>query len=137
MKDYSLSGKLSISKNKYKNTEKGSKKIKEYTKSDKNKSIQKTYRNKPEGKAVCTAKLAKYRATQKQALPEWVSLKDLKIIYNNCPDSYEVDHIIPLQGKNVSGLHVPWNLQYLTREQNAFKSNSFDGTRANDSWKHA
>lgn len=34
---------------------------------------------------------------------------------------HEVDHIIPLQGKNVSGLHCPENLQILTRSQNRSK----------------
>lgn len=34
---------------------------------------------------------------------------------------FQVDHIIPLQGKIVSGFHVPWNLQILPRDLNVKK----------------
>ena len=68
---------------------------------------------------------AKRRADKLNATPKWTNLKKIKEIYKNCPRGYHVDHIVPLQGENVSGLHVENNLQYLTAKQNIAKGNKY------------
>ena len=76
-------------------------------------------------------KSARYRATKLQACPAWVSIEELQKIYDKRPKGYHVDHIVPLQGENVGGLHVPWNLQYLLPQDNLKKGNKY---KTNDSW---
>ncbi len=65
------------------------------------------------------------RNAKRKRVPAWADLCKIKEIYENCPDGYHVDHIIPLRGKLVSGLHVPENLQYLTVEDNLKKANHY------------
>lgn len=68
-------------------------------------------------------KSARRRANLLNATPPWADMDKIKEIYLNCPDGYHVDHIYPLNGKNSCGLHVEYNLQYLTVEENLKKSN--------------
>lgn len=80
-----------------------------------------------ENKHLYRAKDARYRAAKLQRTPPWADLEAIKAFYEACPLGYHVDHIIPLQGKIVSGLHVLENLQYLPAEENLSKGNRFDG----------
>lgn len=53
---------------------------------------------------------------------------EVQAMYDFCRifPGFEVDHITPLNGKTVSGLHVPWNLQVLLVSENRRKHNKFD-----------
>lgn len=83
------------------------------------------------GKVKADHTFAKERI--KIATPKWLTKDQRKEIQNIYEEayilaeksgvSYHVDHILPLRGKNVSGLHVPWNLQILTAKENILKSN--------------
>lgn len=73
------------------------------------------------------------RELKRKAMPEWADRKAIAVIYKEARRltkatgmQHEVDHIIPLQGKTVCGLHVESNLQILTAEENRTKSNNFD-----------
>lgn len=69
----------------------------------------------------------KYDKAQKNQMPKWANIQAIKDIYMNRPKGYHVDHIIPLQGNNVCGLHVETNLQYLPASENISKGNKFIG----------
>lgn len=76
---------------------------------------------------------AKRRAAKLQAMLKYgkeAHKKEIDIWYKRAKlastfmnEDYHVDHIVPLQGKTVSGLHVPWNLQLLTKIENIKKGN--------------
>jgi hypothetical protein len=79
----------------------------------------------------CTAMSRKYLLKKAQAVPPWLTKEQerlLSMFYQERDRlnavtgiQHEVDHIVPLQGKTVCGLHVPWNLQVLTKKDNISK----------------
>jgi hypothetical protein len=75
---------------------------------------------------LATFYVRKYKLDKDHRTPAWANLGAIREFYRNCPDGMTVDHIIPLRGRLVSGLHVENNLQYLTKSQNSSKQNRFD-----------
>lgn len=66
------------------------------------------------------------RRLTKQAMPPWMSAKQLAPIYKEAREKgLTVDHIVPLAGDGVCGLHVPWNLQLMTLGDNIKKGNRY------------
>ena len=73
------------------------------------------------------------RVKHRAATPNWLTTSDKQKIRQFYLDAlaatrvtgvkYVVDHIVPLRGESVCGLHVPWNLRVVTREENLMKSN--------------
>ena len=70
---------------------------------------------------------ARARAKALGALPSWAIHEDIEKVYAKAARlGLEVDHIIPLRGKEVCGLHVEDNLRLLTKLENQRKGNRFD-----------
>ena len=83
---------------------------------------QRYYRDKPKRLELVMRRYA----NKGKATPKWLTeehKQQLRDFYKNRPEGYHVDHIVPIQGKTVSGLHVPWNLQYLPAAENIRKGN--------------
>jgi hypothetical protein len=77
-----------------------------------------------------------YRSAKDERMPSWLNDAEqfeLECVYAYCAAlrqvglDYHVDHVVPLRGQRVSGLHVPWNLQVIPGRENTRKGNVFNG----------
>lgn len=87
---------------------------------------QRRYFKTPKGKAAIKRAGMKRYAVKMGAFPKWADTKALNAFIDDCPEGFHVDHIIPLQGATVCGLHCVENLQYLPPIENSVKSNRLD-----------
>lgn len=91
---------------------------------------------KKNNKATTNAATRKRQAAKISRTPKWLSEFDhlkMKCLYQvaamrtrESGYAWHVDHIVPLQGRKVSGMHVPWNLQVIPADKNVSKGNRFD-----------
>lgn len=122
---YNTANKVKLNKQKIdwatKNSEKANIAVKKWYKNNTSKALANSVKR----------KLAKITRT-----PPWLNAGhklEFESIYGYCAAlrsaglDYHVDHIVPLRGDNVSGLHVPWNLQVITGSENMSKGNRFNG----------
>ena len=85
-------------------------------------------------KALVSLRRRRFR----QATPKWLSAEqkmEIRLKYRLAIElsrrtgiRHAVDHMVPLQGENVCGLHVPWNLEVITQDENLKKSNKLVDT---------
>lgn len=63
----------------------------------------------------------------RKAMPPWADKEEILRIYREAYElGMEVDHIVPLNSSTVCGLHIPINLQIISREENLAKRNHYD-----------
>lgn len=111
------------------------KKSAEWRKKNHAKQLEMQRKHYQENKPLYVAKAAKRRARLKNATPRWLTKNDHRritkeyeiaaLLTEATGYSWHVDHDIPLNGNNVSGLHVPENLRVVPWFINLSKANSF------------
>ena len=87
---------------------------------------------KKENKGIVNASTYKRRTAKMRRMPKWANIEKIKELYKQAVIKsketgvqWHVDHIIPLQGELVSGLHVPENLQVIPGVENVKKANRY------------
>lgn len=107
--------------------------FKEYRENNKQKEQEYRKQYKKENKDIINAGTAKYRASKRNRTPLWLTEEDYFLINEayrlatlrtkTTGFSWHVDHVVPLQGETVSGLHVPENLSVIPWIDNVTKRN--------------
>ena len=87
----------------------------------------------PEYRQKCRGYVNEYRMRKRHGTLSGCDVRQIREVYKkaaflteNTGIPHEVDHIVPIRGESVCGLHVPWNLQILTANQNRAKSNKWE-----------
>jgi hypothetical protein len=109
--------------------------LKEYAKLNKERRREAEVARYKSNPAKHIAKTRARQTTKIQRTPQWLTEHDYKVIESKYAIAawlsavvgvkYHVDHIIPLRGKNVSGLHVPDNLSVIPAKENQSKGNRY------------
>jgi hypothetical protein len=78
-------------------------------------------------------KVQRRNSAKLKAIPPWANLSEIREVYKNSAKisketgvMHHVDHIVPLRGKLVCGLHVQNNLQIIPWYTNVSKGNKFN-----------
>lgn len=111
---------------------------KEYYKNNKSKVLSQVKSWKQLNKSKVRAIRATYKCIKRNASPSWLTNEQksqIESIYwlarlqqELTDEQYHVDHIVPLKGKTVCGLHVPWNLQVMSAKENMTKGNKLNAS---------
>lgn len=90
---------------------------------------------KRENSAKVLASTRKRQTAKQRACPSWADTKHIEMFYIGAKFveslfgvKHHVDHIVPLRGKNVCGLHIPVNLRIPPAEENMRKGNRWQPT---------
>ena len=91
---------------------------------------EKSRRLRAERPDVVNARNKMRKAAQRQAIPAWADMKQIRTLYSKAKElsaalgvELHVDHVVPLRSKLVCGLHTPDNLQLLASDLNHAKRN--------------
>ena len=117
----------------HKNPEKVRAADKKWAQANREKTRAKTKKWSQENPHKKAAGCARRRAAKLQRTPVWHETEKVNQLYEHCAflseitgEPHEVDHVIPLQGGNVSGFHVWDNLQILPKRIHKYKGNAFN-----------